>query len=80
MFSFDVELLLQTYGAVEISVHEFSKLEYYTVFFFFLLHACQVGARWGYYQFFRIDLLEKEGYLLPEEDAITLCFYVRPLT
>jgi hypothetical protein len=66
---------------VEISVHEFSKLEYYyTVVFFFLLHACQVGACWGYYQFFRIDLLEKEGYLLPEEDAITLRFYVRPLT
>ncbi|KAG0579097.1 hypothetical protein KC19_4G072900 [Ceratodon purpureus] len=38
------------------------------------------GACWGYYQFFRIDLLEKEGYLQPEEDTITLRFYVRSLT
>ncbi|XP_024371078.1 uncharacterized protein [Physcomitrium patens] len=40
----------------------------------------EVGACWGYYQFFRIDLLEKEGYLQPDEDTITLRFYVRPLT
>ncbi|XP_024391968.1 uncharacterized protein [Physcomitrium patens] len=40
----------------------------------------EAGACWGYYQFFRIDLLEKEGYILPDEDTITLCFYVRPLT
>lgn len=40
----------------------------------------QVGACWGYYQFFRIDLLEKEGYLQLDEDTITLRFYVRPLT
>lgn len=38
------------------------------------------GACWGYYQFFRIDLLEKEGYLQADEDTITLKFYVRPLT
>lgn len=40
----------------------------------------QAGACWGYYQFFRIDLLEKEGYLLPDEDTISLRFFVRPLT
>ena len=40
----------------------------------------QAGACWGYYQFFRMDLLEKEGYLTVEEDTITLRFYVRPLT
>lgn len=45
-----------------------------------VLYYDQAGACWGYYQFFRIDLLEKEGYLLPEEDTITLRFYVRPLT
>ncbi|KAG0590375.1 hypothetical protein KC19_1G094600 [Ceratodon purpureus] len=40
----------------------------------------EAGACWGYYQFFRIDLLEKEGYLTAEEDTITLRFYIRPLT
>jgi hypothetical protein len=35
MLSFDVELLLQTYGAVEISVHEFSKLNIILLFFSF---------------------------------------------
>lgn len=37
----------------------------------------QAGACWGYYQFYRINLLEKEGYLLPDEDTLTLRFYVR---
>lgn len=39
-----------------------------------------MGACWGYCQFFRIDLLEKEGYLQPTEDTIVMRFYVRPLT
>ncbi|XP_024373646.1 uncharacterized protein [Physcomitrium patens] len=40
----------------------------------------EMGACWGYCQFFRIDLLEKEGYLQPTEDTIVMRFYVRPLT
>ncbi|XP_024516254.1 E3 ubiquitin-protein ligase TRIM37-like [Selaginella moellendorffii] len=38
------------------------------------------GACWGYYQFFKIDDLENEGYLLPGEDTLTLSFYVRAQT
>lgn len=40
----------------------------------------EVGACWGCHQFFQIDLLEKEGYLLPEEDVITFRFHVKALT
>eukprot|EP01017_Pseudomicrothorax_dubius_P013644 TRINITY_DN1608_c0_g1_i16.p1 TRINITY_DN1608_c0_g1~~TRINITY_DN1608_c0_g1_i16.p1 ORF type:complete len:523 (-),score=83.52 TRINITY_DN1608_c0_g1_i16:1073-2641(-) len=36
------------------------------------------GECWGYNRFFKIDLLEKEGYLIPEEDMIVLKYYVRP--
>eukprot|EP00898_Chlorokybus_atmophyticus_P007741 jgi/Chlat1/7969/Chrsp69S07398 len=37
----------------------------------------EVGECWGYNRFFRIDQLVREGYLLPEEDIITLRFAVR---
>lgn len=40
----------------------------------------EVGACWGCHQFFQIDLLEKEGYLLPKEDIVTFHFHVKALT
>lgn len=40
----------------------------------------EVGACWGCHEFFQIDLIEKEGYILPEEDIITFRFHVKALT
>lgn len=40
----------------------------------------EVGTCWGCHQFFQIDLLEKEGYLLPQEDIVTFRFHVKALT
>jgi tripartite motif-containing protein 37 len=46
----------------------------------------EVGECWGYNRFYRIDLLEREGYLSPpaEEsttaDSITLRYFVRAPT
>eukprot|EP00164_Ancoracysta_twista_P003046 GFYU01004062.1.p1 GENE.GFYU01004062.1~~GFYU01004062.1.p1 ORF type:complete len:906 (-),score=50.70 GFYU01004062.1:160-2877(-) len=40
----------------------------------------EVGECWGYNRFYRIDLLEREGYLLPDDDTIVLRFYVRAPT
>ena len=37
----------------------------------------EVGECWGYNRFYRIDLLQSEGYLNPENDSITLKFFVR---
>lgn len=37
----------------------------------------EVGECWGYNRFYRIDLLDREGYL-SNEDAITLRYYIRP--
>jgi tripartite motif-containing protein 37 len=37
----------------------------------------EVGECWGYNRFYRIDLLEREGYLNLDEDSITLKFFVR---
>mmetsp|Transcript_41801 Transcript_41801/g.63865 ORF Transcript_41801/g.63865 Transcript_41801/m.63865 type:complete len:88 (+) Transcript_41801:2547-2810(+) len=37
----------------------------------------EVGECWGYNRFYRIDLLEREGFLNPVDDSITLKFYVR---
>lgn len=37
----------------------------------------EVGECWGYNRFYRIDLLEREGYLNQEDDSITLKFFVR---
>ena len=39
----------------------------------------QVGECWGYNRFFRLDLLEEEGYL-DRDDSVTLKFHVRPPT
>lgn len=40
----------------------------------------QVGECWGYNRFFRLEVLKEEGYLLPDEDIITLRFHVRAPT
>lgn len=37
----------------------------------------EVGECWGYNRFYRIDLLEREGYLNQQDDSITLKFFVR---
>ena len=37
----------------------------------------EVGECWGYNRFYRIDLLQSEGYLNPVDDSITLKFFVR---
>jgi tripartite motif-containing protein 37 len=37
----------------------------------------EVGECWGYNKFYKIDLLEKEGFILPEHDAIVFRFYIR---
>jgi len=37
----------------------------------------EVGECWGYNRFYRIDLLDREGYLNHEDDSITLKFFVR---
>jgi len=37
----------------------------------------ETGECWGYNRFFKIDLLEKDGYILPEDDTIILKYYVR---
>ena len=37
----------------------------------------EVGECWGYNRFYRIDLLQSEGYLNPQDDSITLKFFVR---
>jgi tripartite motif-containing protein 37 len=39
----------------------------------------EVGECWGYNRFYRIDLLEREGYL-SDDDKITLKYYVRAPT
>ena len=36
----------------------------------------EVGECWGYNRFYRIDLLEREGFL-SDDDSITLKYYVR---
>jgi tripartite motif-containing protein 37 len=36
----------------------------------------EVGECWGYNRFYRIDLLEREGFL-SDDDCITLKYYVR---
>jgi tripartite motif-containing protein 37 len=40
----------------------------------------ETGECWGYNKFYKIDLLEKEGFLIPESDTINLIFLVRPKT
>ena len=37
----------------------------------------EVGECWGYNRFYRIDLLDREGYLNHADDSITLKFFVR---
>lgn len=37
----------------------------------------EVGECWGYNRFYRIDLLDREGYLNTADDSITLKFFVR---
>ena len=37
----------------------------------------EVGECWGYNRFYRIDLLDREGYLNTDDDSITLKFFVR---
>lgn len=37
----------------------------------------EVGECWGYNRFYRIDLLDREGYLNQADDSITLKFFVR---
>ena len=37
----------------------------------------EVGECWGYNRFYRIDYLDREGYLNNEDDSITLKFFVR---
>lgn len=37
----------------------------------------EVGECWGYNRFYRIDLLQSEGYLNVADDSITLKFFVR---
>ena len=36
-----------------------------------------MGECWGYNRFYRIDLLDREGYLNTDDDSITLKFFVR---
>jgi tripartite motif-containing protein 37 len=36
----------------------------------------EVGECWGYNRFYRIDLLDREGYL-SEEDSVTLKYFIR---
>ncbi len=36
----------------------------------------EVGECWGYNRFYRIDLLEREGYL-SEEDSVVLKYFIR---
>ena len=38
------------------------------------------GECWGYNKFYKVNQLEEKGYLDPENDAISLRFYVRPPT
>jgi tripartite motif-containing protein 37 len=38
----------------------------------------EVGECWGYNKFYRLDLLEKEGFILPDQDVIVFRFYIRP--
>jgi tripartite motif-containing protein 37 len=41
----------------------------------------EVGECWGYNRFYRIELLERDGYLSGDEnDSIFLKFYVRAPT
>jgi len=37
----------------------------------------ETGECWGYNRFFKIDMLEKDGYLLPDDDTIVLKYFVR---
>jgi tripartite motif-containing protein 37 len=38
------------------------------------------GESWGYNRFFKNELLEEEGYLMPEEDTLLFKFYIRAPT
>lgn len=40
----------------------------------------EVGECWGYNRFYRIDLLERDGYLNEEDDSIYLKYFVRAPT
>jgi len=40
----------------------------------------EVGECWGYNRFYRIDLLERDGYLNEEDDSIHLKYFVRAPT
>jgi tripartite motif-containing protein 37 len=37
----------------------------------------EVGECWGYNRFYRIDLLDREGFLSEEDDSIHLKYFVR---
>jgi len=38
------------------------------------------GESWGYNRFFKIDLLDTEGYLDPEDESLKFRFHIRPPT
>lgn len=40
----------------------------------------EVGECWGYNRFYRIELLDREGFLSAEDDSIFLKYYVRAPT
>ena len=40
----------------------------------------EVGECWGYNRFYRIDLLEEEGFITHDEHTLTLKYYVRAPT
>ena len=40
----------------------------------------ETGESWGYNRFFKNELLEEEGYLIPEDDQLLFKFYIRPPT
>jgi len=37
----------------------------------------EVGECWGYNRFYRIDLLDREGFLSTDDDSIALKYFVR---
>ncbi len=40
----------------------------------------KIGECWGYNRFYRIDSLEKDGFIEPNTGKILIKYYVRPLT
>ncbi len=40
----------------------------------------EVGECWGYNRFYKMDYLEREGFLDRDDDSLIMQFYIRPPT